>query len=90
MLDLLEPIVDEVVVTQNSSRRAMDVDDLARLATQIFGPERVTVQARLDDAIERAITLAEYNDDDVMSGAGVLVTGSVVTAGEARTLLNVR
>jgi dihydrofolate synthase / folylpolyglutamate synthase len=90
MLDLLEPIVDEVVVTQNSSRRAMNVDDLARLAIQIFGAERVTVEARLDDALERAITLAEYNEDDVLSGAGVLVTGSVVTAGEARILLGVR
>jgi dihydrofolate synthase/folylpolyglutamate synthase len=48
----------------------------------------VTVEARLDDAIEAAVRLAE--EDSVaggLSGSGVLVTGSVVTAGEARTLL---
>jgi dihydrofolate synthase/folylpolyglutamate synthase len=31
--------------------------------------------------------VAEESGDDVLSGAGVLVTGSVVTAGEARVLL---
>jgi dihydrofolate synthase/folylpolyglutamate synthase len=87
MLIALETIADEIVVTQNSSRRAMDVDDLARVAVEVFGRERVSVEPRLDDALERAITIAEYNEDDVMSGAGVLVTGSVVTAGEARVLL---
>ena len=65
----------------------MPVDDLAELAVEVFGPERVTVEARLDDAIETAVNLSEENADDVLSGAGVLVTGSVVTAGEARTLL---
>jgi dihydrofolate synthase / folylpolyglutamate synthase len=90
MLDVLETIADEIVVTRNSSRRGMDVDALARIATEIFGADRVTVESRLDDALETAITLAEHNEDDVMSGAGVLVTGSVVTAGEARVLLGVR
>ena len=40
----------------------------------------------LPDAIERAITLAEESGAE-LGGAGVLVTGSVVTAGEARALL---
>jgi dihydrofolate synthase/folylpolyglutamate synthase len=87
MLELLEPVVDEVVVTQNSSPRALPVDELAAAAVEVFGPERVTVEARLDDAIEAAVRLAEDTGDDVLSGSGVLVTGSVVTAGEARTLL---
>jgi dihydrofolate synthase/folylpolyglutamate synthase len=87
MLELLEPAVDELVVTQNSSLRALSADDLAALAVPIFGPDRVTVEPRLDDAIEAAVRLAEDTDDGVLSGAGVLVTGSVVTAGEARTLL---
>ncbi len=39
---------------------------------------------RLDDALELAIGLAET---DGMSAPGVLVTGSVVAVGEARTLL---
>lgn len=87
MLELLEPAVDEVVVTQNSSDRAMPADALAAAALPIFGAERVTVEPRLDDALEAAVRLAEESEDDVLTGAGVLVTGSVVTVGEARTLL---
>ena len=87
MLDLLEPVVDEIVVSQNSSQRAMQVDDLARLAVDAFGEDRVMIEPRLDDALEAAVTLAEDVPDGLLSGVGVLVTGSVVTAGEARTLL---
>ena len=48
----------------------------------------MTVEPRLDDALETAIRLAEETGDvDTIAGSGVLVTGSVVTVGEARTLL---
>lgn len=88
MLGLLEPAVDEVVVTQNSSSRALPADVLAKAAVEVFGADRVTVEPRLDDAIESAIRLAEEDAAaGALSGAGVLITGSVVTAGEARTLL---
>jgi dihydrofolate synthase/folylpolyglutamate synthase len=87
MLELLEPAVDELVVTQNASVRGLAVDELAAVAVPIFGADRVTVEARLDDAIEAAVRLAEDTGDDILSGTGVLVTGSVVTVGEARTLL---
>jgi len=86
-LEILEPALDEVVVSQNSSPRALDVDELAALAVELFGEDRVSVEPRLDDALETAVRLAEENADGVLAGAGVLVTGSVVTAGEARTLL---
>jgi len=87
MLGLLEPAVDELVVTENGSSRGLSADELAAVAVPIFGPDRVTVEARLDDAIEAAVRLAEDTGDDILSGTGVLVTGSVVTVGEARTLL---
>jgi dihydrofolate synthase/folylpolyglutamate synthase len=86
-LEILEPALDEVVVSQNSSPRALDVDELAAVAVEVFGEDRVSVEPRLDDALETAVRLAEEDADGVLSGAGVLVTGSVVTAGEARTLL---
>jgi dihydrofolate synthase/folylpolyglutamate synthase len=86
-LDALEPILDEVVITENSSLRAMPADELAAVAVEIFGPERVTVEPRLDDAIETAVRLVEDFEDEIVVGVGVLVTGSVVTAGEARLLL---
>ncbi|GAA0678379.1 folylpolyglutamate synthase/dihydrofolate synthase family protein [Kitasatospora atroaurantiaca] len=83
LLEAFEPILAEVVITQNSTHRAMPVDDLAAVAVEIFGEDRVQVEPRLDDAIEAAVTLAEEDD---LGGAGVLVTGSVITVGEARLL----
>ncbi|MEV6009941.1 folylpolyglutamate synthase/dihydrofolate synthase family protein [Streptomyces sp. NPDC051976] len=85
LLEAFEPVFAEIVVTRNSTHRAMDVDALAALAVEVFGDERVQVEPRLDDALEAAITLAE--DEGEYSGAGVLVTGSVITVGEARLLL---
>ena len=82
ILSALEPIVHELVITTNSSPRAMDPDLLAGLAVSIFGEDRFEVRPRLDDAIEEAIHLTE----DELSGGGVIITGSVVTAGEARAL----
>ncbi|MEV0091541.1 folylpolyglutamate synthase/dihydrofolate synthase family protein [Streptomyces sp. NPDC050738] len=85
LLEAFEPIFAEIVVTQNSTPRAMSADDLAAIAVEVFGDERVVVEPRLDDALEAAITLAE--EEDEYAGAGVLVTGSVITVGEARLLL---
>ena len=87
MLELLDPAVDELVVTEASSSRSMPADELAALAVPIFGADRVTVEPRLDDALESAVRMAEDTGDEVLSGAGVLVTGSVFAVGEARTLL---
>jgi dihydrofolate synthase/folylpolyglutamate synthase len=88
ILTALEPVFTDLVITTNSSPRAMDPDLLAGLAVDIFGDERVTVAPRLDDAIEIAVGLAEETDDpnEPVAGGGVVITGSVVTAGDARTL----
>ncbi|BEK98005.1 dihydrofolate synthase [Nocardia seriolae] len=87
ILDTLEPVFDEIVVTENGSPRALPVDDLANLAVQRFGDERVAVANDLADAIETAIALAEEGEDgELVSGAGIVITGSVVTAGAARSL----
>ncbi|HEY2174714.1 MAG TPA: folylpolyglutamate synthase/dihydrofolate synthase family protein [Mycobacteriales bacterium] len=86
MLEVLEPVLDAVVVTENSSHRRMSADELADAVVDVFGHDRVTVEPRLDDAIESAVALTE-EDADMVGGAGVLVTGSVITAGDARLLL---
>jgi dihydrofolate synthase/folylpolyglutamate synthase len=64
------------------------VDELAGVAVQVFGADRVTVEPRLDDAVEQAVRMAEEVDEETgsLAGGGVVVTGSVVTVGEARTL----
>ncbi len=104
ILDELEPAAAAVVATRNSSPRSMDPQELADIAGPIFGPDRVHVAARLDDAIERAVSLADdaaaaiagplaglmTGEQDLgQAGAGslVLITGSVITAGDARLLL---
>ena len=88
MLEVLDPALTSVVVTTTSSARAMPVDDLFALAVEVFGEDRVSAEDRLDDALDSAVQLAE--DDAEFGGAGVLVTGSVVTVGEARALLKFR
>jgi len=87
VLDQLEPAADALVVTGNHSDRSMDPGKLADLAAGVFGPDRVRVADRLDDAIELAVGLADDAAADGLGGSGVLVTGSVVTAGDARVLL---
>jgi dihydrofolate synthase / folylpolyglutamate synthase len=89
ILDELEPVASRLIVTANSSSRSMDPAALGQAATEIFGPERVSVAARLDDAIELGVALAD--EVDAVGGpgsAGVLITGSVITAGDARVLLS--
>lgn len=88
ILTALEPALDQIVVTQNASPRCLPVDDLAALAVQIFGEERVQACARLDDALDAGVRLAE--EADTYAASGVIVTGSVVTAGQARVLLGGR
>ena len=88
ILAALEPVVSEAVLTSNTSPRAMSADDLAAVAREVFGPDRIVVEPRLDDAIETAVGLAEEIGEPgrPLSGAGVVVTGSVVTVGDARAL----
>ncbi|QUX30472.1 bifunctional folylpolyglutamate synthase/dihydrofolate synthase [Nocardiopsis akebiae] len=85
ILEPLEPLLDEIVVTRNSSPRSLEPERLSNVAQHVFGEERVHVEPRLDDAIDRAVGLAEEGGE--FGGTGVLVTGSVVTAGDAVHLL---
>ncbi|QRP20144.1 bifunctional folylpolyglutamate synthase/dihydrofolate synthase [Corynebacterium striatum] len=84
ILTALEPYLTEVVITQNSSPRARDAYELAELARDIFGEERVYVEPDLSGAYAQAVELAE--DAEVQSGSGIVITGSVVTAGDARAM----
>jgi dihydrofolate synthase/folylpolyglutamate synthase len=91
VLAVFEPHLAHVVCTQNTTERAMPADTLAAAAREIYGDDRVTVVPRLADAIDTAAGLAEAGSGSGSIGSGaVLVTGSVVTVGEARTLLKGR
>jgi folylpolyglutamate synthase/dihydrofolate synthase len=92
LLEELEPALSDIVVTTNSSPRSMPAAELAELAIEIFGEDRVRVAERLDDAIDLAASIADVFDAEAVArglpgGAAVLVTGSVVTAGDAQLLL---
>jgi dihydrofolate synthase/folylpolyglutamate synthase len=92
ILAALEPVFDSVVVTHNGSPRALDVESLALAAGARFGPDRVLTADNLRDAVEMATTLVDDAvrdgdlEDGAFSGTGIVITGSVVTAGAARTL----
>ena len=84
MLEILEPVLDEVVVTRTTSPRAMSPRRLGEIAAEVFGEHRVTVVDDLPDALDVAAGMADAGGG--VSG-GVLATGSVVTAAEVRMLL---
>lgn len=81
-----EKFMDSIIVTKNSSHRAMEVSDLELLAIEIFGADRVHSSPNLEAAIEKAlkVTIRPLSDESL----GIVVTGSVVTVGEARTYVN--
>ena len=86
-LDVLEglPPADLVVVTANSSPRCIPAAELADVARAVLGADRVLVEPHLAGALDRALRWARSHGPG--DRPGVLVTGSVVTAGQARTLL---
>ncbi len=90
LLDAFEPVLAHVVCTQSSTDRAMPAAELAEVAEGIFGTDRVSVAPRLSDALDQAGALAEAGGvlGEAIGSGGVLVTGSVVTVGEARTMLH--
>jgi dihydrofolate synthase/folylpolyglutamate synthase len=83
ILQALEPIMNQIIVTTNSAARSMAVGDLEALATQIFGADRVFAQPTLTDAVDKAIkdSVRPLSEESL----AILITGSVVTVGEART-----
>ncbi len=89
VLSAFEPHLAHVICTQNSTERALPAARLAEAAVEVYGEDRVTVVPSLSDAIDQAAALAEAGEafGDPLGSGAVLVTGSVVTVGEARHLL---
>ncbi len=83
ILQALEPVMNQIIVTTNSTQRSMAVADLEALAHQVFGVDRVFSKPTLTEAIEKAIkdSVRPLSEECL----AILITGSVVTVGEART-----
>jgi dihydrofolate synthase/folylpolyglutamate synthase len=81
----LEQVMDSVIVTANSSPRSMKVEELEKIATEIFGSDRVFAAPTVTDAIDKVVKdcIRPLSEDTI----GILITGSVVTVGEARAIV---
>ena len=84
----LEKVMDLIIVTKNSSQRSMPTAHVEAIATKIFGAERVFASETLELAIEKAIkdSIRPLSEETI----GILITGSVVTVGEARSIVRKR
>ena len=83
ILQALEPVMNQIIATTNSSERSMSVADLTKLANQVFGADRVFTADSLPAAIDKAIQDAVRPLSE--ESLAIVITGSVVTVGEART-----
>ena len=87
VLKELEPIIDRLVVTQSSSDRALPVAALYELAVGVFGSDRVFKEDDLHSAITYAMEQCTLINQVSEGVSAVVITGSVVTAGESRAIL---
>ena len=87
ILETLEGVMSNVIVTRNSSHRAASVDELFDTAREIFNSERVQKFETLELAISAAIEQAKLQNAIQDSNVAVVIAGSVVTAGEARAIV---
>ncbi|MER6969497.1 folylpolyglutamate synthase/dihydrofolate synthase family protein [Nocardioides sp. NPDC000445] len=87
MLAELDPVVTTMICTRNSSPRSLSSSDTAAAARGVLGADRVLEIDSLADALLEATREALALSPDGETPARVLVTGSVVTVGEARRQL---
>nr|WP_218861566.1 folylpolyglutamate synthase/dihydrofolate synthase family protein [Nocardioides panzhihuensis] len=87
MLAELEPVVTTMICTRNGSPRSLSARVTAAAARRLLGADRVVEIDDLGDALLEATSVASTLSAGDGGPARVLVTGSVVTVGEARLLL---
>ena len=79
--------VDYIVITQSTSPRAFPADQLSKIAANYFKPEQIELISDLAGALTFAIEKASLANQVSDGVAAVLVTGSVATAGSARSII---
>ena len=83
----LEPVISRIVVTENKSERALSKEKLFEIAVRVFGKDRAFMEVDLKSAItfsmEQATLLNQVSD----GSNSVLITGSVVTVGQAKKII---
>ena len=81
LLQILDDSFVEFIITQSESARAIPAEDLAELAREIFGADRVHVQANPQWALAEAAKLLPPT-----LGSAIVVTGSVTLVGQVLKL----
>lgn len=85
MVQAMAGYIDKLVVTQNSSPRALASEELLEIAQQVYDPENVYLEIDLPDALDQAVTLADEFEPN--GTGGIVALGSVVTAADVRSML---
>ena len=89
VLGEVEPYLDSIVITQMPGTRAKPAEEIAQIAREVFGADRVDVQEDILEAIATAVNLGESGDESAPA-TGVVVFGSVLLAGEVLRLMDIR
>ena len=89
VLGEVEPYLDSIVITQMPGPRAKPAEEIAQIAREVFGSDRVDVQEDILEAIATAVNLGESGDESAPV-TGVVVFGSVLLAGEVLRLMDIR
>lgn len=89
VLGEVEPYLDSIVITQMPGPRAKPAEEIAQIAREVFGADRVDVQEDILEAIATAVNLGESGDESAPA-TGVVVFGSVLLAGEVLRLMDIR
>ncbi len=84
ILEYVHRFASRIVVSQALSPRAMPVERLAAAAEEWYDRDDVHTTHDMNEALMQAIDLVVSGDDP---GVGIVVTGSLATVAEARTLL---
>lgn len=87
MLGEVEPVMDELIVTQMDSVRAMELDDVQAIAEDVFDDTRVSRIPDIAEAIAEAATRVETRAEPGENVA-VIVFGSIVLAGQATQIIS--
>lgn len=89
VLGEVEPYLDSIVITQMPGPRAKPAEEIAQIAREVFGSDRVDVQEDILEAIATAVNLGESGDESAPA-TGVVIFGSVLLAGEVLRLMDIR
>ena len=75
LLEALDETAKSFIITKSSSPRAIEVEELAQLARNVFGAERVKTA-------ESALTAMTLARREVVDNGAILVTGSITLVGD--------